>query len=208
MILLFCVQAQTVANFYLAFDLDLAIVPVLNKIDMDSAEPERVAAQLQDAFDIAPQDCIPCSAKTGQGVPQLLEAIVHQIPHPKGDPTANPRALLFDAFHDEYKGVVCLVKIVDGKLIKGDKVVSCSTGNEWEISELGLLTPDPHPTQELLTGQVGYVLPGMRDARSARVGDTWRLVKKPVVALPGFKPAQSMVFAGNICFKYLKYHQS
>ncbi|PSC76214.1 translation factor GUF1 mitochondrial isoform X1 isoform B [Micractinium conductrix] len=190
------VQAQTVANFFLAFELDLSIVPVLNKCDMDSAEPDRVAQQLKDAFDIEPAECLRVSAKTGMGLGSVLPAVVQRIPPPQGEPSGELRMLLFDAYHDEYRGVVCLVEVLDGRVQKGDKITAASTGTNYEVNEVGLLAPDPHPTGELLTGQVGYMLVGMKDTRSARVGDTWHHYRKPVPSLPGFKPAKSMVFAG------------
>ena len=149
------VQAQTVANFFLAFEQNLAIVPVLNKIDMDSAEPEKVAQQIHEAFDvIEPSQCLQVSAKSGLGVDSLLQAIVEEIPCPDGNPEGPTRLLLFDAFMDTFRGVICLITVVDGLLKKGDRVVSCSSGKEWEILEIGILSPEPRPTGVLLTGQV------------------------------------------------------
>ncbi|GAB4818255.1 hypothetical protein N2152v2_005301 [Parachlorella kessleri] len=190
------VQAQTVANFYLAFEQDLAIVPVLNKIDLPGAEPQRVAQQLLEVFDVAPEECLHISAKTGLGIESVLPAVINRVPPPKGNVEGDPRLLLFDAYHDEYRGVVCLVEVIDGRVSKGDKLIAMSSGEAWEVGEVGLLAPDPTPTGELLTGQVGYMLVGMKDTRSARVGDTWHLARRPVQQLPGFKPAKSMVFAG------------
>ncbi|KAL4425285.1 hypothetical protein ABPG75_009301 [Micractinium tetrahymenae] len=190
------VQAQTVANFFLAFEQDLAIVPVLNKCDMHSAEPGRVAQQLKDAFDIEPPECLRVSAKTGLGLCAVLPAVVERIPPPVGSPDGDLRMLLFDAYHDEYRGVVCLVEVLDGRVQKGDRITAASSGTNYEVGEVGLLAPEPYPTGELLTGQVGYMLVGMKDTRSARVGDTWHHYRKPVPPLPGFKPAKSMVFAG------------
>ena len=191
------IQAQTVANFYLAFEQDLAIVPVLNKIDMPAAEPERIAQQLKETFDMEPSECLQVSAKTGQGVEQVLQAVVEQMPPPSGRCDGKTRMLMFDAYHDEYRGVVCLVSVVDGKISKGDKIVSMSSGETWEVGELGLFTPDPLPTESLFTGQVGYVLTGMKNTRSAKIGDTWYILKQhPVTPLPGFREPKSMVFAG------------
>jgi elongation factor 4 len=195
------VQAQTVANFFLAFEQDLTIVPVLNKIDMPASEPERVIQQLVEAFSIDPTEVdLHVSAKTGKGLDTVLEAIVHRMPAPKGDTNSSkdaaPRMLLFDAYHDEYRGVVCLVAVVDGSIRRNDKVVSLFTGNEYEVNEVGVLAPEPHATDELLTGQVGYVLTGMKNTSSARVGDTWHLHKRPVAPIAGFKEPKSMVFAG------------
>ncbi|KAK9810141.1 hypothetical protein WJX72_005508 [[Myrmecia] bisecta] len=190
------IQAQTVANFFLAFDQDLAVVPVLNKIDMATAEPARVAAEMQQAFDIDPASCLLASAKTGRGLEQVLPAVIERIPAPQGREEGRLRMLLFDAYHDEYRGVVCLVEVVDGQLHKGDKVVSASNGEQHDILEVGVLAPEPHATGRLCTGQVGYIITGLKTTKSARVGDTWFLDKQPVPALPGFKPSKSMVFAG------------
>ncbi|KAI8100907.1 hypothetical protein M9434_005291 [Picochlorum sp. BPE23] len=190
------IQAQTVANFFLAFEQDLAIIPVLNKIDMPAADPEKVAEQLEENFDLNKKECIPVSAKTGLGVNALLRSIVERIPAPKGDASAHTRMLVFDAYHDEYRGVVCLILVVDGKVQKGDKIASKASGDVWDVLEVGLLTPDPCAQNTLFTGQVGYILTGMKNTKSAKIGDTWHLVKKPVEALPGFREPKSMVFAG------------
>lgn len=190
------IQAQTVANFYLAFEQNLSIIPVLNKIDMPAADPEKVAEQLEENFDVKRKDCIQVSAKTGVGVDTLLEAIVEKIPAPCGDTHANTRMLVFDAYHDEYRGVVCLVLIVDGKVKKGDTIMSKASGDSWDVLEVGVLTPTPWAQDSLLTGQVGYVLTGMKNTKSAKIGDTWHLARKPVEALPGFREPKSMVFAG------------
>lgn len=190
------IQAQTVANFFLAFEANLTIIPVLNKIDLPAADVSRVTAQLADAFDLPPSECLAVSAKTGTGLESVLTTIVDRIPPPRGDQTAPPRMLLFDAFHDEFRGVVCLIAVIDGRLRKGDRVVSIFTGDEWEVNEVGLLAPEPFSTGALSVGQVGYVVTGMKDTRAARVGDTWHLVKQPVDPLPGFEEAKSAVFAG------------
>lgn len=196
------IQAQTVANFFMAFDQNLSIVPVLNKIDLPAADPDRVAAQLKDAFDLDAADCVHVSAKTGVGLDQLLQAVVDRIPPPPATSCApgkpSPlRMLLFDAFHDEFRGVICLVNIVDGALKKGDRIASCSNTHEvWDVLDVGIMAPEPVPTGELQTGQVGYVITGMKDARTAKVGDTWHHHGKKVQALPGFKEAKSAVFAG------------
>lgn len=191
------IQAQTVANFFLAFEQDLAIIPVLNKIDMPAADPEKVAEQLEENFDLNKKECVPVSAKTGLGVNALLRSIVERVPAPQGDDeSAHTRMLVFDAYHDEYRGVVCLILVVDGKVQKGDKIASKASGDVWDVLEVGLLTPDPCAQNTLFTGQVGYILTGMKNTKSAKIGDTWHLVKKPVEALPGFREPKSMVFAG------------
>ena len=189
------VEAQTVANFFLAFEQNLAIIPVLNKIDMPAADPERVAQQLEENFDLEAESCVPVSAKTGAGVHALLESIVDRVPPPSGDANANTRMLVFDAYHDEYRGVVCLVNVVDGSLRKGDKIVSKASGDSWDVVEVGVLTPTPQEQDVLRTGQVGYVLTGMKNTKSAKIGDTWHLHKKPVEALAGFREPKSMVTA-------------
>lgn len=184
------------ANFWLAFEQDLAIVPVLNKIDAPGAEPERVAEQLASAFDLDPAAALSVSAKTGLNLGSVLPAVIERVPPPPADPGAPLRALLFDAYHDPYRGVVCLLAIKDGVLRAGDRVTSAGTGSGWVVGELGVLAPEPRPTGVLRAGQVGYVLAGMKDTRQARVGDTWHAEGAPVPALPGFKPARSMVYAG------------
>lgn len=190
------IQAQTVANFFLAFDQNLAIVPVLNKIDMSSADPDKVAEEMQQTFDIEPETCLRVSAKTGLGLETVLPAVIEQVPCPSGKPNGPLRMLLFDAFHDEYRGVICLLKVVDGSVTKGDRVIASSTGEVYDVLEVGVLAPEAVPTGKLCTGQVGYLITGMKTTKSARVGDTWHLAKQPVEMLPGFKPAKSMVFSG------------
>jgi translation factor GUF1, mitochondrial len=190
------VQAQTMANFYLAFESDLCIIPVINKIDVSSADPERVEKEMLQAFDIAPGTSLRISAKTRQNVDSILPAIIDQVPCPKGDENSPLKAFLVDSWYDEYRGVICLIEIVDGCVCKGDSVVSAHNGIEYEVLDIGIMYPDPFPTNSLYTGQVGYLICGMKTVKDARVGDTFYLTKKPVQALPGFKPAKSMVFAG------------
>lgn len=209
------IQAQTVANFYLAFEQGLDLVPVINKVDLPAADPQAVAAQLHAAFDLPPHTALPTSAKTGRGVAALLPAVVERIRPPPGDPSAPLRCLLFDATHDEYRGVVLQVEVVDGPgLAVGDRVaLVASPGAVYEVQEVGIMAPERHPTGRLLTGQVGYVICGIKDLKAARVGDTLYAVQSPGAAggggaatagvvpeppppLPGFRPAKSMVFAG------------
>jgi len=190
------VQAQTMANFYLAFEQDLAILPVINKVDLPTAEPERVMKEMSSLFDFAEDECTLISAKTGFGMQELLPSIIEHMPPPSGNSEAPLRLLLFDAYHDEYRGVICLVEVVDGQVKKGDRITAASTGEHYDIQDLGLLVPEPVATGELRTGQVGYVITGMKTTRSARVGDTWHHYKQQVASLPGFKPAKAMVFAG------------
>ncbi|KAG2483434.1 hypothetical protein HYH03_017688 [Edaphochlamys debaryana] len=200
------VQAQTVANFYLAFEQGLDLVPVINKIDLPAADPPGCAAQMQAAFDLDPAASLYTSAKTGQGMDSVLPAVVERVRPPGGNPNAPARLLLFDALHDEYRGVVLLVEVVDGGVEVGQKLAMASTGQAYEVLELGLLAPERHPTGRLLTGQVGYLVCGIKDLKAARVGDTLYAPQSPGQGqpgaaaapprLPGFRPAKAMVFAG------------
>lgn len=190
------VQAQTVANFYLAFESDLTIIPVINKIDQANADSERVKNQLKSLFDLDPRDALLTSAKTGAGLLQVLPAVIERIPHPKGSTGSPLRMLLLDSYYDEYKGVICHVAVVDGVLRKGAKIASASTGQIYEIMDVGIMHPELTPTGLLLTGQVGYVVTGMRSTQEARIGDTLHQAQIAVEPLPGFKPAKHMVFAG------------
>ncbi len=190
------VQAQTMANFYLAFGQELSIIPVINKIDMINADPERVGKEMKRAFDIPVKDLLLISAKTGQGVDKLFPEIIERIKSPKGDAQKPLRALLFDSWFDEYRGVICLIEIIDGFVKKGDNIISVHSGKTYEVLDIGLMYPDPVSTGKLYTGQVGFLVAGMKTVKEARVGDTFYLEKKEVKPLPGFKPAKSMVFAG------------
>ncbi|MEX0671896.1 MAG: translation elongation factor 4, partial [Candidatus Babeliales bacterium] len=190
------VQAQTMANFYLAFDQNLEIVPVINKIDMPTAQPNIVKEELKELFDFKPEECLLTSAKTGFGIQDLLKAIVTRMPAPIGDVAKPLKALLFDSWYNSYKGVICLIALQDGSIRKGDKVSLAQTGNNYEVLELGLMFPNETPQDELFAGQVGYLISGMKTVKEARVGDTISHTKYPVKPFPGFKPAKPMVFAG------------
>ncbi|MBM3893100.1 elongation factor 4 [Candidatus Dependentiae bacterium] len=190
------VQAQTMANFYLAFEQNLTIVPVINKIDMMNADPDRVGREMEKVFDTKQEDIMLISAKVGIGIDELIMQVIERIPAPTGDADKPLKALLFDSWYDEYRGVICLIEIIDGSLKKGDIIMAAHTGQEYEVLELGLMYPEPLQQQALYTGQVGYVITGMKTVKEARVGDTLCHAKHPVPALPGFKPAKSMVFAG------------
>lgn len=190
------VQAQTLANFYLAFEQDLTIIPVINKIDLASADIERVQGELKHLFDYTPEETVKASAKSGIGIDAILESIITRIPAPQGNQTAPLRALLFDSWYDEYKGVIILIAVRDGILRKGDHITLAQTGESYEVQEVGLMYPEQTPTGMLFAGQVGYVIAGMKTVREARVGDTVFHEKKPVDPFPGFKPAKPMVFAG------------
>ncbi|KAL6960727.1 hypothetical protein U1Q18_038490 [Sarracenia purpurea var. burkii] len=179
------VQAQTVANFYLAFESNLTIIPVINKIDQPTADPERVKAQLKSMFDIDPIDALLTSAKTGQGLEHVLPAVIERIPPPPGNCSSPLRMFLLDSYYDEYKGVICHVAVVDGTLRKGDKILSAATGQAYEVLDVGIMNPELTPTGILLTGQVGYVVSGMRSTKEARVGDTLFHSRSIVEPLPG-----------------------
>jgi elongation factor 4 len=190
------VQAQTMANFYLAFDQDLTIINVINKIDMQIADPERIGREMQKAFDADPSEILKISAKTGLGLSDVLAAIISKIPAPVGSPEKCLRALLFDSWFDEYRGVVCLVRIIDGCMKRGDIICSANTEQKYEVLDIGIMYPETYATDALYTGQVGFVIAGLKTVKEARVGDTFYHYKQPVEALPGFKPAKPMVFAG------------
>ncbi|QSX30822.1 translation elongation factor 4 [Shewanella cyperi] len=191
------VEAQTLANCYTALEMDLEVVPVLNKIDLPQAEPERVAAEIEDIVGIEAQDAVRCSAKTGVGIDEVLETIVAQIPPPQGNPEGPLQALIIDSWFDSYLGVVSLVRIKHGALKKGDKFKVMSTGQAYNADRVGIFTPKMKDQDELKTGQVGYVIAGIKEIHGAPVGDTLTLAKhgaeKP---LPGFKKAKPQVYAG------------
>nr|XP_032829293.1 translation factor GUF1, mitochondrial isoform X2 [Petromyzon marinus] len=195
------IQAQTVANFYLAFEAELAIIPVINKIDLKAADPDRVAAEIEKLFDIPASDCIRVSAKLGTNVEQILEAVIDRIPPPRGDATAPFRALLFASEFDSFRGAVARVMVRDGAVSRGDRVRTHSSSTssrprDYEVSDIGLLLPLPTPTATLYAGQVGYLVCGMRQVTEAQVGDTLHSAAHEVEPLPGFKPSKPMVFAG------------
>ncbi|XP_073292327.1 translation factor GUF1 homolog, mitochondrial isoform X2 [Primulina huaijiensis] len=190
------VQAQTVANFYLAFEANLSIIPVINKIDQPTADPDRVKAQLKAMFDLDPDEALLTSAKTGQGLEAVLPAVIKRIPPPPGESSSPLRMLLLDSYYDEYKGVICHVAVFDGALQKGDKISSAATGQSYEVLDVGIMHPELTQTGVLLTGQVGYVVSGMRSTKEARVGDTLYHTRNSIDPLPGFKPVKHMVFSG------------
>ncbi len=190
------VQAQTMANFYLAFDQDLTIVPVLNKIDLPNADIERVSAEMDKLFDFKADEIIHASAKTGLGIPDILSAVIKRIPAPVGKRDAPLKVLLFDSWFDPYKGVICLIAIKDGILKKGDTVMLAQTTRKYDVLELGLMYPGETPFSSLYAGQVGYIICGMKTVHEAQVGDTIYQQGKGITPFPGFKPAKPMVFAG------------
>lgn len=190
------VQAQTMANFFLAFEQDLTIIPAINKIDMTNADPERIASEMNKAFDIQRDEILLISAKAGIGMEGLLQAIIERVKPPSGKEDLPFRGLLFDSWFDEYRGVICLIEVVDGQIKKGDIITAAHTDQQYEVLDIGLMYPEPLATDALYTGQVGYLISGMKTVKEARVGDTFYHAKKPVKAFPGFKPAKPMVFAG------------
>jgi translation factor GUF1, mitochondrial len=190
------VEAQTLANFYLAFEQDLYIIPVINKIDLPTADIERIEGQLERLFDFKPEESVKASAKAGIGIDDILQVIIERIPSPKSSVEKPLKALLFDSWFDEYRGVICLIAIQDGSLKKGDSITLAQAEGTYELLELGLMYPEPTPTNGLYAGQVGYIITGMKSVREARVGDTLFHTKKPVIPFPGFKPAKPVVFAG------------
>lgn len=191
------VEAQTVANCYTAIDLGVEVVPVLNKIDLPSAEPERVCEEIEDIIGIEAADAVKCSAKSGLGVEDVLEEIVHKIPAPDDRDNEPLQALIIDSWFDNYVGVVMLVRIVSGCLKVKDKVLFMATGGESQVEQLGIFTPKSVSKQELKSGEVGFVITGLKELKSAKVGDTITLATNPAAEpLAGFKEAKSQVFAG------------
>ncbi|WP_129503377.1 translation elongation factor 4 [Aeromonas veronii] len=191
------VEAQTLANCYTAMEMDLEVVPVLNKIDLPAAEPERVAEEIEDIVGIDAVDAVRCSAKTGLGVDLVLEEIVAKIPAPEGDPDASLQALIIDSWFDSYLGVVSLVRIKNGSLKKNDKIKVMSTGQVWGVDRIGIFTPKQVDTQGLGCGEVGWVVCGIKDIHGAPVGDTLTQAKNGAdKALAGFKKVKPQVYAG------------
>lgn len=190
------VQAQTMANFYQAFAQNLTILPVINKIDIASANPERVMEELATLFDYKPEDCLLVSGKSGIGISELLNAVIEKIPAPTCNLEGNFKALLFDSWYDSYKGVISLIAVSDGKVKKGDKIAMYQTGQEYEVLEIGIMYPEQVPTNFLCAGQVGYIICGMKTVKEASIGDTVYLRKTEVIPFSGFRPPRPMVFAG------------
>src|SRR3954462_2310747 len=191
------VEAQTVANTYAAVEAGLELIPVLNKVDLPSAEPERVAAEVTDLVGGNPDEVLRISTKTGEGVEDVLEAIVERIPPPEGDPDASPRALIFDSEYDPYRGVVAYVRLMDGAFRTGERIVAMQAGTEADIDEIGFFTPRPRPTDAMRAGEVGYVITGIKDVALLRVGDTHTARDRPAsTPLPGYREVKPVVFCG------------
>jgi GTP-binding protein LepA len=191
------IEAQTLANLYLALDADLHLIPVLNKIDLPAAEPEKYAAEIAGVIGCDPSDVLRVSAKTGEGVPELLHKIVEQIPAPDGDLEAPARALIFDSVYDTYRGVVTYVRVVDGRLSRREKTLMLSTKAVHETLEVGVISPEPVPSDGLAAGEVGYLITGVKNVRQARVGDTVTSASRPALEpLAGYANPRPMVFSG------------
>ncbi|MBP6893735.1 GTP-binding protein LepA [Pseudacidovorax sp. 1753] len=198
------VEAQTVANCYTALDLGVEVLPVLNKMDLPQADPDRAKEEIEDVIGIDAGDAIPCSAKTGMGVDEILEAVVAKIPAPRGNPDGALRAMIIDSWFDAYVGVVMLVRVVDGRLAKGERIKLMATGATYNADNLGVFTPANEPRNSLEAGEVGYIIAGIKELQAAKVGDTVTLIKQgsggaaftATEPLPGFKEIQPQVFAG------------
>jgi GTP-binding protein LepA len=198
------VEAQTVANCYTALDLGVEVMPVLNKMDLPNADPDNARAEVEDVIGIDASDAIACSAKTGLGIEEILEAIVAKVPAPRGNPNAPLRAMIIDSWFDSYVGVVMLVRVVDGRLAKGERIKMMASGATYNADNLGVFTPANQPRPSLEAGEVGYIIAGIKELQAAKVGDTVTLVKPgtggaaatATEPLPGFKEIQPQVFAG------------
>ena len=197
------VEAQTVANCYTALELGVEVVPVLNKMDLPNADPDNAKLEIEEVIGIDATDAIPCSAKSGMGVVDILEAVVARIPPPKGNPDAPLRAMIVDSWYDAYVGVVMLVRVVDGRLLKGERFKMMATNTVYNADNLGVFTPATEPRPSLEAGEVGFIIAGIKELQAAKVGDTITLEKKlpnnlgpASQALPGFKEVQPQVFAG------------
>jgi len=191
------IEAQTLANLYLAMENDLEIIPVLNKIDLPAAEPERVAREIADLIGGDPDDILKVSGKTGAGVEELLDRVVARVPSPTGEKGAPARAMIFDSVYDPYRGVVTYVRMIDGRLVPREKILMMSTGAEHEALEIGVSSPGPTPTKGLAVGEVGYLITGVKDVRQSKVGDTVTTkLKSAADPLPGYTDPKPMVFSG------------
>ena len=192
------VQAQTISNLYMAIDHDLEIIPVINKIDMPAAMPDEVEDEIIELIGCDRKDIIRASGKTGEGIPEILDAVIERIPHPVGDPEAPLQALIFDSVFNSFRGIIAYFKVQNGSIKKGDKVKFFNTGMEYDADEVGVLKMDMIPRAEMGTGEVGYIISGIKDAKEVKVGDTITHVAKPCEkAISGFQEVKPMVFAGG-----------
>jgi GTP-binding protein LepA len=191
------IEAQTISNLYLALEHDLAIIPILNKMDLDSAQPEEVTDQIVELIGCKPEDVIPASGKTGMGVEEILTAVLERVPAPKGDPEAPLQALIFDSVFNSFRGIIAYFRILNGSLKKGQQVKFFNTGKSYHADEIGILKMDMVPKTELRTGDVGYIISGIKSAKEVKVGDTITTTENPTeVAIQGFEDVKPMVFAG------------
>jgi GTP-binding protein LepA len=191
------IEAQTLANLYMALENDLQIIPVLNKIDLPAAQPDKYAAELSHLIGCDPADVLRVSGKTGEGVPELLEKVVDDVPAPVGDPDAPSRAMIFDSVYDTYRGVVTYVRVIDGKLTPRERILMLSTKATHELLEIGVISPEMKPSQGLGVGEVGYLITGVKDVRQSKVGDTVTNAGKPAdTPLAGYRDPKPMVFSG------------
>ncbi|HHW82781.1 MAG TPA: elongation factor 4, partial [Actinomycetales bacterium] len=191
------IEAQTLANLYLALENDLALIPVLNKIDLPAAQPEKYAEEIAGLIGVEPEEILRVSGKTGEGVQELLDKIVATVPAPTGDATAPARAMIFDSVYDTYRGVVTYVRVVDGHLDPRERIQMMATGSTHELLEMGVISPEPKASGGLGVGEVGYLITGVKDVRQSRVGDTVTAASKPATtALPGYRDPKPMVFSG------------
>jgi GTP-binding protein LepA len=190
------IEAQTLANCYLAVEHDLTIVAALNKIDLPAAEPDRVAAEIEHVLGLPAADILHISAKTGEGVPELLDAVVAHVPPPKGDPDAPLQALIFDSYYDPYRGVVSAVRVMNGTLTSGSRLRFIQAGALFDAEEIGYRLPEPTPTASIGPGEVGYLIAGIKDVGQARVGETVTVASRPAEALVGYRDPKPMVFCG------------
>ncbi|MFP5336190.1 MAG: translation elongation factor 4, partial [Actinomycetes bacterium] len=191
------IEAQTLANLYLAMENELEIIPVLNKIDLPAAQPEKYADELAGLIGCDPADVLKVSGKTGEGVEVLLDRIVERVPHPVGDPAAPARAMIFDSVYDTYRGVVTYVRVIDGQLTPRERIAMMSTRATHELLEIGVISPEPTPSKGLGVGEVGYLITGVKDVRQSKVGDTVTDAAKPAsTALGGYREPKPMVFSG------------
>ncbi len=191
------IEAQTLANLYLALDRDLVIIPVLNKIDLPAADPDRYAAEIANIIGCEPEEVLRVSGKTGEGVAELLDQVVRQVPPPVGDPDAPTRAMIFDSVYDIYRGVVTYVRVVDGKITPRERIVMMSTGATHELLEVGIVSPEPKPSDGLGVGEVGYLITGVKDVRQSKVGDTVTTARNGATEpLTGYREPKPMVYSG------------
>jgi GTP-binding protein LepA len=191
------IQAQTISNLYLALEHDLEIIPILNKIDLPSANPEEVGDQIIDLIGCSREDILYASAKTGQGVPEILDAIIERVPAPVGDPDAPLQALIFDSHYNSFRGIEAIFKVVNGSIKSGEKVKFMATGKQYEADEIGINLIKQSPAKEIKTGDVGYIISGIKDAKEVKVGDTITAIANPATeAIAGFEEVKPMVFAG------------